>query len=151
MKTRAGKHIVDFLTERCDALTADHGALALQVQNALPTVGELPDFIGRLSTVREQLPRCEELRAEVVLALASGEPVVAIVEQALTSISDAMEPLYRDGQIDMSEAEACALAALRELFRELSSFSPEENLVAPTLQFPDPLGALVSNRMAAKD
>lgn len=151
MKTRTGTHIVDFLTERCAALTAEHAALSLQVQVALPTVGEMPQFISRLSTVREQLPRCEELLAALLPALANGDEPVAIVEQAIAAISESMEPLYCDGQIEMSEAADCALAALRELFGELSTFSPEADLVPAKLQFPDPRGALVASRMADAD
>lgn len=139
---------MDFLVERSDDLNQVQFELSHQVFKSIPTLAELPEFIQRLSTVREQLPRCDALHKKLATALANEEPLDDIVRNAEAECNGEMEPLYGAGT-DMTSAQSYALEALRSLTRELSGFSTVSQ-GAPSRpvrnNFPDPLEALVESR-----
>lgn len=149
MWNQHGKNIMDFLAERCEDLGQQQFELSHQIFKAIPTLAELPEFIERLSTVREQLPRCEALRKELATAVANDEPLDDIVRNTEAECSDEMEPLCGDGT-EMTSAQSFALEALRSLTRELAGFSTvgQGSPSRPTNNFPNPLDALVDSRRA---
>lgn len=140
---------MDFLAERCEELGQMQFELSHQIFKAIPTLAELPEFLERLSTVREQLPRYEALRKELATAVASDEPLDDIVRNAEAECTDSMAHLYcEDGE--MSSAQSYALDALRRLNNELSSYSTvgQGSPSRPMNNFPNPLDALVESRLA---